>query len=236
MSALVILVHADPRALRHTEAFLSQQGFLVAAMSSYVSAKHLLESVMPDLLIADLRLEHYNGLQLAIWNHLEHPDVPVIITSDDRDPVAEEEARRNGAAFITNPLENRDFLPAVWGAIAERRRLQRPIRRWFRRPVPAVVEVGAAHTRATILDFSYGGVRLAFRDASQIPTTFDITLPKGPTGNVTVSAHRIWTADSADGDQVCCGAELTESADDHWREFVDSLQELTPQQSPSPLE
>jgi DNA-binding response OmpR family regulator len=233
MSALVILVHAEPRALRHTEAFLSQQGFLVAALSSYVAAKHLLESVMPDLLIADLRLDHYNGLQLAIWNHLEHPDVPVIITSAEDDPIAEAEARRHGAAFITNPLENRDFLPAVWGAIAERRRTQRPIRRWFRRPVPAVVEVGAAKTRATILDFSYGGVRLAFPDAASIPTTFDITLPKG---NVTVTAHRVWTADSADGDQVCCGAELTESTGDRWREFVDSLQGLAHEQSPSPLE
>jgi DNA-binding NarL/FixJ family response regulator len=230
MSALIILVHADPRALRHTEALLSQQGFLVAALTSYAGAKHLLESVMPDLLIADLRLDAYNGLQLAISNHVHHPDLPVIITSDHSDPVAEAEAERYGAAFVTAPLENRDFLPAVWAAIAERRRLQRPIRRWFRRPVHPVVEVLAADTRATILDVSYGGVRLAFRAPGPIPTTFGITLPKG---NVTVTAHRVWTADSADGDQVCCGAELTEAAADVWRQVVDSLRDLPDQQSPS---
>ena len=36
----------------------------------HVDARHLLESVMPDLLIADRCLEPFNGLQLAIWNHL----------------------------------------------------------------------------------------------------------------------------------------------------------------------
>ena len=232
MSALVILVHPDPRALRHTEALLSHEGFLVAALTSYVAARQLFESVMPDLLIADLELEPHNGLQLAIWNHLDHPDVPTIITSAGPDPVAEAEARRHGAAFVVTPLENCDFLPAVWRAIAERRRLQRPIRRWFRRPVPVVVEVVAADTRATILDVSNGGVRLAFRKAGPIPPTFGITLPKS---NVTVTAHRVWTADSADGDQVCCGAELTEAATDAWREAVDSLQDLAPQpKSPRP--
>jgi CheY-like chemotaxis protein len=229
MSALIVLVHPDPRTLRHTEELLSQQGFLVAALTSYPAAKHVLESVMPDLLIANLRLEAFNGLQLAIWNHLDHPDVPVIITSADQDPVAEAEAQHHGAAFVVAPLENREFLPAVSRAVAERRRLQRPIRRWFRRPVPAVVEVVAAHTRATILDISYGGVRLAFPDAGPIPTTFGITLPKG---NVTVTAHRVWTTDSADGDQMCCGAELTEAAADAWREVVDSLQDITPRQNP----
>lgn len=230
MSALIVLVHADPRALRHTEALLSHQGFLVAALTSYLAARELLESVMPDLLITDRRLEAYNGLQLAISNHRDHPDLPVIITSAEPDPITEAEAERYGAAFVVAPLENRDFLPAVWRAIAERRRLQRPIRRWFRRPVHAVVEVFAAHNRATILDVSYGGVRLAFRDAGPIPTTFGIRLPKG---DVTVTAHRVWTADSADGDQVCCGAELTEAAANVWREVVDSLQDLPHRQSPS---
>jgi DNA-binding response OmpR family regulator len=221
MSALVIVVNAEPRALRHTEALLSDQGYLVAALSSFVHAKQMLDSVTPDLLIADLHLERFNGLQLAIRSQQDHPDVPVIITFTREDPVAEAEAARYGAAFIAGPLENPDFLPCVEAAVAKRRLMQAPIRRWFRKPIEGVVEVDAAHARAHIVDMSYGGVRLAFTDMRQIPTTFDITLP--PIG-VTVKARRVWAARSEADDQFCCGAELEEPAADDWREFVDSLQ------------
>jgi DNA-binding response OmpR family regulator len=220
MSALIILVQSDPRLLRHTEALLSEQGFLVEAQSSLAGARHLLESVMPDLLIAELRLDEHNGLELAIRNQQDQPDLPVIITSARPDPIAEEEAKRYGATFIVAPLENRDFLPVVRRAIDERRRAQRPIRRWLRTPVAAMVEVAVGQTRATVLDFSYGGVRLAFQNAGPIPTTFDIALPRG-----TVTAHRVWTAQSADDDQVCCGAELIDAAGDRWREYVDSFRD-----------
>ncbi len=220
MSALVIVVNAEPRSLRHTEALLSEQGYLVAALSSFVHAKQMLDSVTPDLLIADLHLERFNGLQLAIQSQQDHPDVPVIITFTHEDPVAEAEATRFGATFIAAPLENPNFLRCIQSAVEKRRSLQAPIRRWFRKPITGVVEVDAAHARAQIVDMSYGGVRLAFSDARQIPTTFDITLP--PIG-VTVKARRVWARSEAD-DQFCCGAELAEPAANDWREFVDSLQ------------
>lgn len=220
MAALIIVVNADPRALRHTEALLSEQRYLVAALASFVEARKLLDSVTPDLLIADLHLERFNGLQLAIHSQQHHPDVPVIVTFAGEDAVAEAEAKLYGATFIAAPLENPDFLSCVRAAVAKRQRAQAPLRRWFRKPVAGVVEVNAADVRAQIIDMSYGGVRLAFSDARQIPTTFDITLP--PAG-VTVKAHCVWTARSEADDQLCCGAELAETAADSWRQFVDSL-------------
>src|SRR5581483_3637820 len=45
--------------LRHTEALLSERGHLVAALSSSAEANLLLDSVTPDLLIADLRVGEY---------------------------------------------------------------------------------------------------------------------------------------------------------------------------------
>ena len=223
MSALVILVHADPRVLRHTEALLSGEGLLVAALSSFGQAKQLLDSVMPDLLIADLHLGPYNGLHIAIRNHLEHPEVPVIITSKREDRLVELEAARYGAAFVVAPLENPDFLTVVRDAIDRRRRAQRPIRRWLRRPVAAVVELDAADTRATILDVSYGGLQLAFRHARSIPETFEITLPND---HSTITVNRVWTADSADSGLICCGAVLMKGDADRWRAFVNSVQDL----------
>jgi DNA-binding response OmpR family regulator len=218
MSALVILVNADPRALRHLEAQLSDDGYLVAAINSFVDARELLESVTPDLLVADIRLERFNGLQLAIRSHFDHPDVPVIVTHVQEDPVAEAEAKRYGVSFVAAPLENPNFLARVRSLVDSRRQAQRPMRRWPRKSVPGVVEVDAAAGRAHVVDMSYGGVRLAFDQPREIPTTFDIMLP--PLG-ITVQANRVWTREHTD--QFACGAEVVKTAAHDWRRFVDAL-------------
>src|SRR5262249_32550369 len=121
MSALVVLVNADPRALRLLEALLSENGYLVAALDSFLEAREMLESVPPDLLVADIRLERFNGLQLAIRSHFEHPDVPVIVTHAQEDPVAEAEAKRYGVSFFAAPLENPTFLESVRSLVDSRR-------------------------------------------------------------------------------------------------------------------
>jgi DNA-binding response OmpR family regulator len=218
MSALVILVNADPRALRYLEATLAQEGYLVAAVDSFLEARDLLESVTPDLLVTDIRLERYNGLQLAIRSHFDHPDVPVIVTHIEEDPVAEAEARRYGVTFVAAPLENSNFLSSVRSLVDSRRQAQRPMRRWPRKSVPGLVEVDAAAGRATLVDMSYGGVRLAFNHPHEIPTTFDITLPL--LGDI-VSANRIWTRE--DVDRFSCGAEVAKAGEESWRRFVDTL-------------
>jgi DNA-binding response OmpR family regulator len=218
MSALVILVNADPRALRHLEAQLSEDGYLVAAIGSFVEARDLLASVTPDLLIADIRLERFNGLQLAIRSHFDHPDVPVIVTHVQEDSVVEAEAKRYCVSFIAAPLENRNFLPCVRSLVDSRRQVQRPMRRWPRKPVPGVVEVDAAAGRAQLVDMSYGGVRLVFDHPREIPTTFDIML--APLG-VTVQANRVWIRE--DTDHLSCGAEVVKDAEPDWRRFVDTL-------------
>jgi len=222
MGALIIVVSTDERALRGTEALLTEHGYLVGTASSFVEVNDLLDSVTPDLLIADLHLDEFNGLQLAIHCHLHHPHVPVVITSARLDTIAEREAKRYGAIFITAPLENPAFLPCVWTALASRAPAQKPMRRWFRSAVAGGVPVQAASGRAQIVDMSHGGVRLVFGGPRVIPGTFEIRLPRG---GVTVQARCVWTRSAADG-QFYCGAELAEHAADSWREFVDALQGL----------
>ena len=221
MRALVILVNADRRALQQTEALLSEAGHLVAVFSSFVDAKKMLDAVIPDLLVADIRLEAFNGLHLASCSHHEHPDIPVIITHDHADPIFEAQAGEYGARFVVAPLRNpAHFLRSVDAALIERRRTQTPIRRWSRQRVAAQVQVDAADAQAQIVDMSYGGVRLSFSDSVHLPGTFDITLATG----ITVKAHRVWTTGSSgSGDQFCCGAELEETPARDWRSFVDAV-------------
>jgi FixJ family two-component response regulator len=220
MAALIILVNADPNVLWRTDALLSEDGHLVAAVSSLGEAKKLLESVTPDVLIADVRLDAYNGLQLAIRSRLDHPNLPVIITNEWPDAAFEGEAKRHGAIFVAAPLDNPDFLKIVRLAIAQSRRTQPAIRRWSRKQVAGTVQVNAAHVLAQIIDMSHGGVRLAFSRQADIPAVFDITLPQV---GITVKAHRVWTGNSFTSDEQWVGAELEETATPVWRNFVDSL-------------
>ncbi len=222
MSALIILVSAVSRTLRHTEALLSERGHLVAALSSSHEANTLLDSVTPDLLVADVRGGEYADLHIAIRSRVDHPDVPVIVTSGRPDEIVEAEARRFGANFLDAPLENPAFMLAVDAAIAKRRREQAPVRRWFRAPAPRLVEVHAGDARARIVDVSYGGVRLAFDAPCAIPSTFEIAIP--PAG-VALRAQRVWTARAAGGESYWCGAALVEGVDAQWRRFIDSLRD-----------
>jgi DNA-binding response OmpR family regulator len=218
MSALVILVNGDPGVLRQLEAQLAENGYVVMAIGTFIEARDLLDSVIPDLLVADIRLERFNGLQLAIRSHFEHPDVPVVVTHVEEDPVAEAEAKRYGVSFVAAPLENPAFLSFVRSLVDSRRQAHRTSRRWPRKSVPGIVEVDAAAARAQLVNMSYGGAHLAFEPPFVVPQIFDITLPPG---GVVVRANRIWTRE--DSDRLSCGAEVVEAGDNDWRGFVDAL-------------
>ena len=219
MSALIVLVNRDPRTLRHLEGQLSECGYLVAAVTTFLHARTLLESATPDLLVVDLRLEAYNGLHLAIRTRINDPDIPVIVTHAGPDPVAEADARRHGAAFVTAPLDNPAFLPEVEAALARRQLQQRPLRRWSRRSVSQIVEVNVSDSRAEIRDVSYGGVRLAFPERREIPATFDVAVPAA---GLTMRAQRVWTSAPAQA-SFQCGAVFIDAPADQWHRFVDVL-------------
>jgi DNA-binding response OmpR family regulator len=219
MSALIVLVNSDPRTLRHLEGRLSECGYLVAPVKSFLEAQRLLTSTTPDLLVTALRLGAYNGLHLAIRTRLDHPDIPVIVTHSDPDPVAEAEARRHGAAFIPTALDNPEFLPEVRAAVTRRQQSQRPLRRWTRRPVSQPVQAGVGAASAQILDVSYGGMRLSFSAPCEVPTTFEVFVPAA---GLTMHAQRVWSSGSAQ-ESFVCGAVLLDAPADHWHRFVDVL-------------
>jgi DNA-binding NtrC family response regulator len=120
VASLVVLVHTDPDVLHRAEALLYDAGYAVVSASSFHAARKAIDSVDPDLLIADVRLDDFNGLHLAILSRLERPLTPVIITHTCPDSMLENEARRCEAAFVVDPLANPDFLPSVRSALTKR--------------------------------------------------------------------------------------------------------------------
>jgi DNA-binding NtrC family response regulator len=220
MAPLIILVNSDAQALGHMSSALTDRGYSVAAVRSFVDAKALLASASPDLLIVDVRLAEYNGLQLAIYSREDQPDLPVIVTNFSEDKIVEADAVRYGATFIADPEHNAAFLFTVQGVLAARQATERRSRHWNRRIVSNVVEVHAANARAQILDVSYGGMKLAFSGAQEIPPTFDITLPSA---DVTVQVSRVWTDDPTTAGTWHCGAQLVKATEQVWWRFVDTL-------------
>jgi len=119
VASLVVLVHTDPDVLNRAEALLYDAGYAVVSASSFHAARRALDCVEPDLLIADVRLDDFNGLHLAILSRFERPRTRVIITHACPDPVLENEARRCEAAFVVNPVANPEFLSSVRSALSK---------------------------------------------------------------------------------------------------------------------
>jgi DNA-binding NtrC family response regulator len=223
MAALIVLVDVDRAQRQRLDRILSEQGHLVATAHSFHRAKELLDSVNPDLLITGVRLDAFNGLQLAVRTRLGHPTLPIILTDASWDPGLEEEATRQGATLVMNPLENPEFLCSVHSALERQQPTLSRIRRWYRKRVRGAMEARAASAPARILDISRGGVRLAFNDQQEVPATFDVEVPAG---QVTVRAQRVWTARSPTSHETWCGAEVSEVppiVSEQWQDFVDSV-------------
>jgi DNA-binding response OmpR family regulator len=222
MPAIILLVESDRAVLRGTEALLSNAGHLVAAVPTYHEAKHLMDSVTPDMLIVGVRLEAFNGMHLAVRCRREYPLPPVMITSPAPDAVVEIEADRIGAMFLVDPLNNAAFLPRVAAALEKHRRTQPVIRRWPRKQVPGMLEAMLEKAPARVFDVSYGGLRLAFDEQRKLPDQFDVMLRDR---GVTVKARPVWTYVSPSTHEFWCGAEVVDDgapiATD-WRALVDA--------------
>ena len=70
-------------------------------VGTFEEASRILRTNPPDLLIADVRLGPFNGLQLVISSP---QPIPAIIITGFADPVLEADARRRGADYVLKPV------------------------------------------------------------------------------------------------------------------------------------
>lgn len=102
MRKKILLVEDDEATRGFLSTLLEQTGYDVVATDSVQDGKSLLEKGHPDLLIADIRLGAFNGLQLIAMSPRR---IPAIVTTGFPDPVLEAEARQSGAKFLLKPIE-----------------------------------------------------------------------------------------------------------------------------------
>jgi len=106
----VLIVDDDGATRRGLVQLLAQAGYDATAVGTFDEARRIIGASPPDLLITDIRLEAYNGLQLI----LNSPrTIPTIVITGVADPVLEAEARRGGAAYLVKPVQPVELLEVV---------------------------------------------------------------------------------------------------------------------------
>ena len=115
-SSTVLLVDADSRLMNGIAGALRAGGYEVLEAATFEDGKRLWDSARPDVLVVDVRLGQFNGLQLLMRARSDRPDLHAIITSPFADTVLEAETRRFGGTFLTKPLQPWQILHAVRSA------------------------------------------------------------------------------------------------------------------------
>lgn len=202
---------------------LKRAGYSASATSSYEEAIQAMREDTPDLLIADVRLGPYNGLQLLVTSPRR---VPTIIMTGFPDPVLEADARHLGAQFVLKPVAPTALLTLIEEQLAARsqQELSGPTRRWARKQVAGEVTAQVQDVLARVLDVSYGGLRFALeRDTERtLPPSFNVVLPQS---RVEVQVDLVWSSRGSDGAWMYGAAlsEASQAAAQAWHGLVDTL-------------
>jgi FixJ family two-component response regulator len=111
MPALVLLVDDDPEVVHTLRQMLESAGHRVMAATSFEDGKRLLAGTPPpSVLITDVRLGAFNGLQLAV---LRPPTTGVIVISGFLDRTLEAETKRLGGVYMLKPVPAKVLIDTI---------------------------------------------------------------------------------------------------------------------------
>lgn len=112
----VLVVDDDASLLDAIEAAFREAGEEVVASRSFEEARRILREQSFDVLITDVRLGAFNGLQLAVIAHGLWPSIRVVVFSGFDDPVLRAEAEHMGATYLVKPVSSTELLTLIRAA------------------------------------------------------------------------------------------------------------------------
>jgi DNA-binding NtrC family response regulator len=87
----------------------------VVALSDFGAAKRTLRTSKFDVLVTDVRLGPFNGLQLAVLAKDINPEIQLIVFSGFDDPVLRQDAERLDATYLVKPVMSSQLLQLIRG-------------------------------------------------------------------------------------------------------------------------
>ncbi len=110
MPKRVLIVDDEPDVLETLAEMVSAGGYDVVTRASFDEAKRYLTHEPPDILVTDVRLGAFNGLQLAVLMRSLRPTNPIVVLSAFDDPTLREEAAHCQATYLTKPVSKKELL------------------------------------------------------------------------------------------------------------------------------
>lgn len=101
----VVIVDDDVSCLAAVEQIVRHWGHDTVTFRSFEEARAYLTQATPAVVIVDVRLGTYNGLQLIHFSQERSPATQWLVVSGFDDPVLRKEATKLGALFLTKPLD-----------------------------------------------------------------------------------------------------------------------------------
>jgi two-component system KDP operon response regulator KdpE len=117
MALRVLIVDDEPDVVELLSDTLQAEGFETVGAATFEEGKRLLATTAPDLLITDVRLGHFNGLQLVVIRPIA---TAAVVVSGYWDRTLEQEARRNGAVYLLKPVARESLIEAVRHVLEQR--------------------------------------------------------------------------------------------------------------------
>jgi DNA-binding response OmpR family regulator len=121
MGPVILIVDDDPATLAGLVALVEGAGHSALGAADFAEGRRLLAQIPVDLVIVDVRLGAYNGLQLVVLAQSQPSPPAAIVTSGFEDRVLEEEARHLNAPFLLKPIDPTQLLAQVADLLAHRR-------------------------------------------------------------------------------------------------------------------
>jgi CheY-like chemotaxis protein len=216
----ILIVDDHDATRRGLQEFLTNAGYVVLSASTFDEGKRLLSEQAPELLVADVRLGDFNGLQLVAGD----PTLPSIMVTGFPDPVLEAEALRLGARYVTKPIAPNKLLALIEETFVSvaRRQPYDSKRRWDRKPVSAELSAHVGDGLARIVDISYGGLRFEIERPLPLPPSFSVAVAHPA---VSIDVDLIWKTRSGDRHWVCGAAVSSGNAAalHNWAALVDTV-------------